>query len=201
MCTRTQMPRRYLLGVLVTFASACAASSVGSSSRSLGSVTPRSQSQLADPSADDVSPRLSTCLGRTTHCVMPDFDLGAVSYDFGAKKWQGGVTSIGVGYMLLFWSTSPLASGVALHGAGQFSQGQPSYFALTPTLVLARYFEAGCTLELADGGFSAQLTLGLGVAWDLLTGKTMGERLTSARAARAAHFFHPQDNSVGRREN
>ena len=79
------MPRRYLLGVLVTFASACAASSVGSSSRSLGSVTPRSQSQLADPSADDVSPRLSTCLGRTTHCVMPDFDLGAVSYDFGAK--------------------------------------------------------------------------------------------------------------------
>ena len=115
---------------------------------------------------------------------MPDFNLSTVNYDFSSKKWAEGVVGVGAGYMLLFWSTSPLASGVALHGAGQFGQGQPSYFALTPTLVLARYFEAGATIKLADGNnTSVQLTLGLGIAWDLLTGRTMGERLTDAKVA------------------
>lgn len=163
-----------LLALLAVLAASCASSPERRAPRTV----------LTEPVADDVSPRLSTCLGRTTHCVMPDFNLSTVNYDFSSKKWAEGVVGVGAGFMLLFWSTSPLASGVAMHGAGQFGQGQPSYFALTPTLVLARYFEAGATIKLADGNnTSVQLTLGLGIAWDLLTGRTMGERLTDAKVA------------------
>lgn len=88
----------------------------------------------AEPTSSDVAPPLSFCLPGTFHCVVPDFNLNAVNYDLGAQKWKAGVTQVGVGYALLFYSDKPWSSGIALHGAGQWSQGQSSYFALTPTL-------------------------------------------------------------------
>lgn len=134
---------------------------------------------------NDVAPPISFCIGQTATCVMPDLNLQAVNYDLTAKKWSGGVTVIGVGYELLFYSDQPWASGIALHGAGQFTQTGPSYFALTPTLVVAKYFEIGGTFALMDGSIGKSITLGLGVPWDLLTGRTMAARMAAARAPSA----------------
>ena len=66
---------------------------------SCASTVPRAPaSVLLGPTADDVSPRLSFCLGKSDHCVMPDFNLSTVNYDLSSKKWQGGVTSSALPY-------------------------------------------------------------------------------------------------------
>lgn len=139
----------------------------------------------ADLALDDVAPPLSFCFGKTSICVMPDLNLSTVNYDLDAKKWDAGVTSVGVGYMLLFASDRPYASGIALHGAGQWSQTGPSYFALVPTVVLAKYFEVGVRLSFMDGSIGKYLTLGLGANADVimswLTGKNIRERLAAKR--------------------
>jgi len=130
-----------------------------------------------------VAPPISFCVGNTTHCVMPDLNVSTINYDLGAKKWDAGVTTIGVGYELLFYSTEAWASGVALHAAGQWSQSKPSYFALIPTLVLAKYFEVGARFSLMDGSTGKAMTFGLGAGLDLLSGKTMSARVSESRAA------------------
>jgi hypothetical protein len=128
-----------------------------------------------------LAPPISFCFVQSTTCVMPDFALSVVNYDLGAKKWTGEVQTVGVGYMLLFASDQPYASGIAIHGAGQFQQSGPKYFALLPTLVLARYFEVGATFQFADGAINKFITLGLGFGFDLVSGGTMGSRLQAAR--------------------
>ncbi|HVP24125.1 MAG TPA: hypothetical protein VMS77_09475 [Conexivisphaerales archaeon] len=133
-----------------------------------------------------VAPPISFCIGQTTHCVMPDFNVNTVNYDLGAKKWDAGITTIGVGYALLFYSTEAWASGLAVHAAGQWSQSKPSYFAIIPTLVIAKYFEVGAKFSFMDGSIGKAITLGLGASLDVLTGQTMRARLSSARAARAS---------------
>lgn len=138
-----------------------------------------SAAQAQTPNA--VAPTMSFCLGESTHCVMPDFNVSAINYDLRKKKWDGGVTSVGAGYMLLFYSDQPWASGIAVHVGGKFSQSEPNYFALTPTLVACRYFEAGVTIKLVDGGVDTLVTLGVGLAWDFLTGRTMPTRLKASR--------------------
>jgi hypothetical protein len=134
------------------------------------------------PNANSVSPVLSFCLGQSNTCVMPDFGLSTVSYDLDAKKWAGGVQSIGVGYMLLFASDQPWASGIAVHGSFNFSQTEPSFFAPTVTAVLLRYFEVGATFRFMDGAIGKYLTLGANVPFDTLTGKTIPLRMAEARA-------------------
>lgn len=144
---------------------------------------------LAGPTPSDVAPPLSFCIGQSFNCVLPDFNLNTVSYDLGAKQWKAGVTSIAVGYMFLYASDQPWASGVALHGAGQWSQGAPSYFAFVPTLVLAKYFEAGMSFVFLNGSIEKDITLGLSANAEILmgwiTGKTMPVRLQAARLAYA----------------
>src|SRR5271157_4461539 len=78
-----------------------------------------------------VAPPLSFCFGASTTCVVPDFGLQAVNYDVTNKKWNGGITSIAVGYALLLASDKPYASGVALHTSFNFNQAAPSFFAPT----------------------------------------------------------------------
>lgn len=134
-------------------------------------------SSAQSPVPNSVAPPLSFCLGKSAHCVMPDFNLSTVNYDLRAKKWDAGVTSIGAGYVLLFYADQPWASGLALHVGGRFGQSGPNYLALTPTLVVCRYFEAGTTVKLVDGGVDYYLTFGLGLAFDLMTGRTIPERL------------------------
>jgi hypothetical protein len=139
----------------------------------------------AEVTPDTVAPPLSFCIGKTTTCVMPDFNLSTVNYDLKAKKWEVGTTTFGIGYMLLLASDRPYASGVAVHIAGQWSQSTPSYLALAPTLVLAKYFEVGATVRLMDGGVDTVLSFGLGANSDtlvaLLTDKNLGDRLRTAR--------------------
>lgn len=129
-----------------------------------------------------LTPPISFCIGRTSHCVMPDLNLNTVNYDLTTKKWDAGVTTVGVGYALIFYSDQPWGSGIAVHGAGQWNQkSSPSYFALIPTVVLARYFEIGFGLKFMDGSIGKSLTLGLGAGLDLLTGKTMATRFEEAK--------------------
>lgn len=139
----------------------------------------------AQVTPDKVAPPLSFCIGKTSACVMPDFNLTTVNYDLSAKKWQTGTTSLSIGYMLLLASDKPYASGIAAHVAGQWSQSQPSYLALAPTLVLLKYFEVGVTWNLMDGGDKWYVTFGIGANADtlvsLLTGKNLGDRLRAAR--------------------
>lgn len=162
-------PTRTLFAVLTTIALALARPS-----QAQAQVTP-----------DRVAPPLSFCIGETSACVMPDFNLTTINYDLAAKKWQAGTTSLGIGYMLLLASDKPYASGVAVHVAGQWSQSQPSYLALAPTLVLLKYFELGATWNLMDGGDKWYITFGLGANADtlmaLLTGKNLNDRLRAAR--------------------
>lgn len=140
-----------------------------------------------EPTPSDVAPPISFCLGGTFHCVMPDFNISTVNYDLDAKKWKAGVTSVAVGYMLVFYSDQPWGSGFALHGAGQWSQGQPSYFAIVPTIVLAKYFEVGMSFIFLDGAVEKNLTLGLSanaeLFMQLFTGKSVSTRLGEARLA------------------
>ena len=124
-----------------------------------------------------LAPPISFCFGQSTTCVMPDFTLSVVSYDLDAKKWTGEIQTIAVGYMLLFAADQPYASGIAIHGGGQFQQSGPKYFTLIPTLVIARYLEVGAAFQFADGSIGKFITLGLGAGFDLITGATMGERL------------------------
>jgi hypothetical protein len=144
---------------------------------------PRAHAQITPNS---VAPPISFCIGQTTTCVMPDFNLQVVNYDLTTKKWSGGVTAIGAGYELLFFSDQPWASGIALHGAGQFTQAGPNYFAITPTVVVAKYFEIGGTFTLMDGSIGKSITLGLGIPFDVVTGATMQTRLANARRAAGA---------------
>ncbi len=141
----------------------------------------------AEPIPSDAAPPISFCLGQTFHCVVPDFNLNTVSYDLGSKKWKAGVTQVGVGYALLFYSDQPWSSGVALHAAGQWSQGQPSYFAVTPTLVFAKFFEVGATFVFLDGAIEKDLTLGLSANFEVLTalatGKSIPQRLQALKLA------------------
>jgi hypothetical protein len=139
----------------------------------------------AQVTPDKVAPPLSFCIGDTATCGMPDFNLSTVNYNLKTKKWETGTTTFGAGYMLLLASDQPYASGVALHVTGQWSQSTPSYLALAPTLVLAKYFEAGVTVRLMDGGVDTVLSFGVGVNADtlltLLTGKNLNDRLRNAR--------------------
>lgn len=134
------------------------------------------------PLPTDVSPPLSFCIGRTTHCVLPDLGTSAVNYDLQKKRWDAGVASLGVGYALLFWSDRPWAPGIAMHASGQWGQAG-SHLDLVPTVVVLRYLHAGATYRLADGGGGWRLTLGAGAPLDLLSGRTMRERLADARVA------------------
>lgn len=131
---------------------------------------------------NSVAPDISFCFGKTATCVMPDLNISVVNYDLVEQKWTSGVTTIGLGYQLLFFADQSWASGIAVHGAGQFAQQGASYFAVTPTLVLAKYFEAGATFSFRDGSIGKSITLGLGVPWDLATGRTMSARMAAARA-------------------
>jgi hypothetical protein len=158
----------------------------------------------AEPTPSDVAPPLSFCLPGTFHCVVPDFNLNTVNYDLGAAKWKAGVTQVGVGYALLFYSDRPWASGVALHGAGQWSQGQPSYFALAPTLVFLKVFEVGVTFTLLDGRIEKDLTLGLSVnaetVLSTLTGQGIAKRLQAAKMAYRQNVERTTANAERRRD-
>jgi hypothetical protein len=114
--------------------------------------------------------------------VLPDLGTSAVSYDLRAKRWDAGASSLGVGYALLFWSDRPWAPGVALHASGRWGQAG-SHLDLAPTIVVLRYLHAGATYRLSDGGGGWYLTLGAGASLDLLSGRTMRERLADARVA------------------
>jgi len=149
---------------------------------SLALLSPPSTSRAQTPNA--VAPSASFCLGESAHCVMPDINLSTINYDLKAKKWDAGVTGVSAGYMLLFYSDRPWASGIAVHVGGKFGQSGPNYFAATPTLVFCRYFEGGVTIKLIDGGVDTLVTLGVGFAWDFLTGQTMPARLQAAAKTR-----------------
>ncbi len=187
-----------VLGYLSTFAGdlkKTAAEATGSSGvgklgmvLALGSLTLLPAGALAaEPTPSDVAPPISFCFGSSFNCVIPDFNLNNVNYDLGAKKWKTGVSTIAVGYMFLYASDKPWASGVALHGAGQWSQGSPSYFALVPTLVFAKYFEVGMSFIFLDGSIEKDVTLGLSANAEnlvsLITGKTIPVRLQAAKLA------------------
>jgi len=136
---------------------------------------PASRGSAQTPS--DLAPALSFCFGESTHCVMPDFNLSTVSYDLDAKKWATGVARFGAGYALLFYSDQPWSFGVSAHFAGQLSQSEANYLAVMPSVVVARYLHVGTTLTIADGYFGKALSIGVGAPLDLLSGKTMGERV------------------------
>jgi len=138
---------------------------------------------------NDVAPPLSFCVGSTYHCMFPDMNLSAVNYDLSSKKWQTGVKTIAVGYEFIFYSDKPWGFGPAVHGTGQWGQTD-SYFALTATVVLLRYFEVGGTFVLLDGRVDRFLTLGIAADADiltrLLTGMSMPARLAALKAERAS---------------
>jgi hypothetical protein len=130
---------------------------------------------------DDVSPPLSFCIGETTHCVLPDLGLRAASYDLSARRWEdAGVSDLGAGYALILWSDQPWAPGVAVHASGRWGRSG-SHLDLVPTLVLLRYVHVGATARIGDGGVRFYLTLGAGATLDLLSGRTMRERIVDAR--------------------
>lgn len=154
----------------------CLLTMLATLSFSLGATLVRADQTTLDP-----APPISFCLGATTHCVMPDFSLSVVNYDLDAKRWSGEVQTLSVGYALLFYSDQPWSSGIALHGAGRFKDGGPKYFAIVPTLVLMKYFEAGVTVELGDGYVSKSVTLGGRIPWDVVTGPPMVARFAASR--------------------
>jgi len=145
-----------------------------------------------EPTTSDVAPPISFCLPGTFHCMVPDFNLNTVNYDLGAKHWKAGITQIGVGYAFLFYTDQPWSFGAALHGAGQWSQGQPSYFALTPTLVFFKVFEAGASFIFLDGSVEKDLTLGISANAEsimaLVTGKNIRARHEEAKASYRARL-------------
>jgi len=147
-------------------------------------------SAAAEPVPSDVAPPLSFCLGETYHCVLLDLNLQSVNYDLSTKKWQSGVKTLSAGYVLMFYSNEPWGFGPALHGEGQWSQGEPSSFGLTATGVFFRYFEVGVTFVLLDGKIDKYLTLGLSANLEhltrILTGKSMLVRLEEERTRRLA---------------
>jgi hypothetical protein len=147
----------------------------------LGSLFVASPARAQAPNV--VAPPISFCIGATATCVMPDFNLQTINYDLDAKKWSGGVTAIAVGYELLFFSDQPWASGVALHGAVQFNQQAPSFLALTPTLVILKYFELGATISFLDGSIGKAVTAGIGIPFDVVTGEPMYVRIAAQRAS------------------
>jgi len=130
-------------------------------------------------------------VGDTYHCMFPDMNLSAVNYDVSAKKWQTGVKTIAVGYAFIFYSDRPWGFGPAVHGTGQWGQSD-SFFAITTTAVLLRYFEVGATFVLLDGRVDRFLTLGIAADADLmtrlLTGQSMPARLEQLRRERDAEY-------------
>jgi hypothetical protein len=147
--------------------------------------SPRAHAQEPTPSL--VAPPISFCIGQTFTCVTPDLNASFANYDLRDKKWSGGVSTIGVGYSLLFASDQPYASGFALHAAGNFAQATPSYLSVIPTVVLMKYFEAGVNVAFLDGDVKYYFTVGLSGNFEilktLLTGKNIGERYQTALAA------------------
>ena len=143
--------------------------------------------RAAEPTPNDVAPPLSFCFGTTFNCVLPDFNLNTVAYNLDAKQWKVGATSYALGYMFLYASDKPWASGVALHGAGQWSQGAPSYFAIVPSLVIAKYFELGMSFVFLNGSIEKDLVLGISanaeIIMGLVTGKPIQARLAAAKVA------------------
>ena len=153
-----------------------------------------SPAQAAEPTPSDAAPPISFCIGQSFNCVVPDFNLNAVNYDLGAKKWKAGITTIAVGYAFLYASDQPWSSGIALHGAGSFNQGTPSYFALTPTIVIAKYFEVGASFIFLDGAIEKDLTLGLSLNAEVLTSLLSGKGIKARYQARllAARAVDPR---------
>lgn len=149
-----------------------------------------------EPTSSDVAPPISFCLPGTYHCMVPDFALNTVNYDLGGKHWKAGVTQIGVGYAFLLYTDQPWSFGAALHGAGQWSQGQPSYFALTPTIVFFKVFEVGASFIFLDGSVEKDLTLGISANAEtimaLVTGKNIKARHEEAKAAYRDRLAHEQ---------
>jgi hypothetical protein len=152
-----------------------------------GGMLQAATARAAEPTPSDVAPPISFCLGKSFHCVLPDFNLHTAVYDLEAKKWKTGVSTVAVGYMLLFYSDQPWGSGVAVHAAGQWDQGQPSYFAIEPTMVFAKYFELGFSFVFLDGAIEKNLVIGLSANAELfmrlLTGKSLPTRLSEAKLA------------------
>ena len=151
-----------------------------------------SPARAADPTTSDAAPPISFCIGQTFNCVVPDFSLNTVNYDLGAKQWKAGVTSIAIGYAFLYASDQAWSSGVALHGAGSFNQGTPSYFAITPTLVIAKYFEVGASFIFLDGSIEKDLTLGLSINAETLTSWLSGKSIAARYQTRLAAARSPQ---------
>lgn len=146
----------------------------------------------ADPTPSDAAPPISFCIGQSFNCVIPDFSLNTVNYDLGAKQWKAGVTSIAVGYAFLYASDQPWSSGLALHGAGSFNQGTPSYFALTPTIVIAKYFEVGASFIFLNGAIEKDLTLGFSFNAEILTTLFTGKNIATRYQARLAAARQPE---------
>ena len=140
--------------------------------------------------ANDVAPPLSFCFGASTTCVVEDFSLQAVNYDLVNKQWSGGISAAGFGYVLLFASDTPYASGFSVHATFNFSQAAPSFLAPTFAAVIAHWFEAGYTPVFFDGRIGQQLTLMIGLnaeeLTNLVTGKRLSARLAAARIAASA---------------
>lgn len=154
------------------------------------------------PTTTTAAPPISFCINDSFTCVTPDFYTKFANYDLRDKKWVAGVSEIGVGYSLLFFSDQPYASGVALHGAFDLSQITPSYLSLVPTVVIAKYFEVGVNITFLDGDIKYYLTAGVAGNFEgltsLVTGKNLGERYRvlkleyQARQAAAASATAPE---------
>ena len=82
--------------------------------------------------------------------------------------------------------TSPGRRVVALHGAGSFNQGTPSYFALTPTIVIAKYFEVGASFIFLNGAIEKDLTLGFSFNAETLMSWLSGKGIKARYQAKLA---------------
>jgi hypothetical protein len=152
----------------------------------------------AEPTPSDESPPISFCFGTSFNCVVPDFNLNTVAYDLGTKQWKAGVTTVAVGYMFLYASDQPWSSGCALHAAGQWSQGQPSYFALVPSLVIAKYFELGMSFIFLNGSIEKDMVLGLSANAENLVGLVTGKGIKQRYEARRQSYQQEQMRLVAK---
>jgi hypothetical protein len=137
---------------------------------------------------NDVSPPLSHCIGRTFHCFFPDVLVITASYDLAKLVWgRAGVNTVAAGYVLVFASDRMWGSGIGLHATGQWGQGEPSYFALVPTVVVFKHFQAGVSLALMDGKIGKDFVVGVAADAELVssffTGKSMTAKLDAVQVA------------------
>jgi hypothetical protein len=156
----------------------------------------------AHASEPDAAPFAGKCFGDgTSTCLVPElsFNVSRIALN-GPDQWKlgAGAVPLGAGYALLFGYDQWWASGPAVHGIVDLSQGSsPNVFQLAGMVTICRYAHAGVVWSHEGGATAWHAAVGLTLPIDVVTTTVAERKAKAVRALRAAGPPAPSTDGQG----